>query len=328
MKMTRPWLEQLIGAWLLLLLMGLCLGLFSQMVPGDNPLGPLARMFDSLRVHILFAVLLGALLLLVLRRSFLAIACLVLSLVGIGAISYDYLQRSAPRGQKTDLAVLWFNVLKFNTTVPEELAAAFRDSGADIIVLAEAAPAQPAATLLHDLYPYQAGCVEPDPDRCNLLILSRLPLEMHELRAMASGPERLADFTVRTAAGPLVDIVAVHMSKPWYSALRGRDRIALHKQIRREREEPLIVLGDFNATSWSHDLLWLERRDHLLHPRWPVSTWPVSLGKFGLPIDHAMLRGGVSVTTTGAWGQALGSNHKGIFIGLELGRGQEESSAS
>ena len=77
-------------------------------------------------------------------------------------------------------------------------------------------------------------------------------------------------------------------------------------------------MGDFNAAPWSRSLWRLERAHGLRHPSRPIATWPRELGGFGLPIDHILLRGPAGFQEISPWGEALGSNHRGLLARVAL----------
>ena len=51
---------------------------------------------------------------------------------------------------------------------------------------------------------------------------------------------------------------------------------------------------------------------------WPVPTWPAAAGRFGVPIDHVLVRGGPRLVSIAPWGAELGSDHRGLLAALSL----------
>ncbi|ETX15954.1 hypothetical protein OCH239_12030 [Roseivivax halodurans JCM 10272] len=116
-----------------------------------------------------------------------------------------------------------------------------------------------------------------------------------------------------------MDIVAAHLVKPWYlSVAAGEASYAARILKRGPRQRPLLVVGDFNAAPWSRRVRSFEETHGLRHPPRPVGTWPASLGNFGVPIDHMLVRRGVRFAWQKAWGGHLGSNHRGLLAGIAL----------
>lgn len=317
--MPPPWIHRLAGACLLLTACALAAGLGGHLVPDNLPLlSVLLRMLDSLRPHLLGLAGLGAAALtgLGMRRS--GLACLLAAALGGGLLILDYRARALPAGaaEADGLTVLWFNLRKDNPVDSARLEAALRSSGADVIVLSEARPAQPVMQGLRDLYPYQAGCAA--PQACELLILSRVPVGAPELFATFAGPDRFAAFEPRLPGRPRVRIVALHRVKPWYLGMTGMEQAWIDAVLARAPQRPLIVMGDFNAAPWSRPLRSLERAQGLRHPPRPIATWPRRLGPFGMPIDHILLRGPAELRSIAPWGEGLGSNHRGLLARIAL----------
>ncbi|QQA45089.1 endonuclease/exonuclease/phosphatase family protein [Pelagovum pacificum] len=312
----RIWLERGIGLLLFMLASALWLGVYAQEIGDDNQLfGTLARILDSMRPVLLLLSLCLSGLLLALGLRWIGLAGLVLTVLAIGALVLDYRSRVAPAGEETDLTVLWFNVLGSNPIGPDALEQALRDSGADVIALAEAGPAREMAARLADLYPHHIGC---DPG-CGTLVLSRYPVEDTMLRPMEGGADRLIRFTLTVGARP-IDMLAVHMGKPWYLSVSQSETWRLNRIVANlvDRGRPLIVMGDLNAAPWSRRLQRLEERRGLAHARWPVATWPAALGPLAVPIDHVLLGEGAAFTGLEAWGGDLGSNHRGLIARIDL----------
>ncbi len=317
MTWQQIWWERLKGVWIAVVLLLLGLGLFSQLIPNSSQgLGTLARMTDNLRPHLL--AMSGAMALALVWDGGWRLGgalCLV-ALVGLATLSLDYRSRIAPSGSDTDLTVLWFNLLYTNPISPDRLEAAIRTSGAELVALAEAEPAQPVAARLADLYPYRLGCSEEGP--CDLLVLSKFPIEQASLVSVQAGDERLARFRLRTPDGHEVGIVAAHVIKPWYLPLARREWGILHQTVRQDRDRPLIVMGDLNAAPWSYWVKRIERWNGLRHAFVPIATWPKTVGQAGIPIDHILLGRQVALTGIASWGADLGSNHLGLLARIDL----------
>lgn len=316
--MTRPriWRERLIGVLLLGLVLTLLAAGISHLVPDRFGQGIVtqARMLDSLRVHLLPVAggLAGVLALLGERR--LALAGMLGAVLVAGALVLDYRARLAPNAAQADLSVLWFNVLESTSTPPGQLAEAIRASGADLVALAESTPMAGLPDLLAQSYPHRIGCEAGPP--CGLMILSRHPVRLIRLRDLASGPERFARLVVEVPEHPPLQVLALHMSKPWYLGLAAPERDVAGWALNGSRDVPFVLMGDFNAAPWSRRLRDLEQRFDLRHGPRPVPTWPSGLGAMGVPIDHVLVRGGMAFVSVEAWGADLGSNHRGVLAHL------------
>ena len=221
-----------------------------------------------------------------------------------------------PWADETDLTVLWFNSLSTNRIAPDRLERALRKTGADIVVFVEALPALGMRERLADLYPHAVGCrTRAD---CAMLVLSRLEPQDVRTRRVSGSAERLVRFAVSPEGHPPVAVLATHLIKPWYLSIAAEETTVATRMLEREPSGPLVVMGDFNAAPWSRRVRELEIAHDLRHPPRPVGTWPAALGALGVPIDHMLVRGGVRFAWQEPWGDALGSNHRGLLAGIAL----------
>ncbi len=316
----RAWTHRLEGIVLLFTAIALLFGLFGHHIPDTfQGLGVLSRMLDNFRPHLLGLALCGAAVLAISRMPKTALLIAVASIFGGLWMVLDHRQRIAPPLQSVShqMEVLWFNVLKDNPITPDQLSTALQSSNAAVIVLAEAAPAFAALPALAQAYPFREGCVA--QDQCELLILSQHPLGPITFETTAFGPQRLARFQVRPPNQNPVTVVAAHRIKPWYLGLTETGDDWMNAVLSGDRNTPLIVMGDFNATPWSRQLTHLTQVHGLqTYPR-PLSTWPAQAGPFGLAIDHILTRGPASITGLSTWGHDLGSNHLGLRATISIG---------
>ena len=84
------------------------------------------------------------------------------------------------------------------------------------------------------------------------------------------------------------------------------------------RSVPVLVVGDLNATPWSHARRALVRRGGLtdsLEGRGLQPTWPAGWGPLMIPIDHALTGPGLVVTRRGT-GPELGSSHLPLLVSV------------
>ena len=310
----RVWKHRIEGILLLIIGIALLIGLVGHRVPDTiQGIGVNLRILDNFRPQLLVLALIGSALLGIARVQRLAALTAVFSVLGGFVIAYDYRTR-LPTSLSTEptstIEVLWFNLLKENTITPERLGEELLNSNADLIVLAESAPAFAAIPALSDIYPYRAGCET--LDTCELLILSRIPLGPISFENTPFGPQRLARFHILRTDGPAVTVVAVHRVKPWYLGLTGTGEEWMNAVLGGRPDRPMIVMGDFNATPWSRRMSQLAHTHGLHSHVRPIATWPLQAGKLGLTIDHVLTRGPAQIRTLDTWGASLGSNHAGL----------------
>lgn len=213
-----------------------------------------------------------------------------------------------------------------------------RGATADILVLSE--PRQDWLSHIERLeaeYPYRSNARW--PDAIGPAILSRLPIlqtrTYHPLvesianqkLGLSSNQTRLAarfsfeEAVVAVSGRVRITLLGIHAPSPGdgpRSAMRNAyfERVASHcAQIK----GPLLLVGDFNVTPWSPFYRDFIQTTGLVNAtRGDLATWPAWLGPLGIPIDHALLRGAISLVRI-APGPLLGSDHRPIEFSVTLG---------
>lgn len=147
------------------------------------------------------------------------------------------------------------------------------------------------------------------------IALARIPVRLDSPVA-ALGREarpfriRLGDRDVR--------VVALHTPSPTTpTRARERDRELRAAGLWAARVSgDAIVLGDLNATPWSHsfhDLVRTGRLHSSLSGFGLQATWPSALGRFGIPIDHLLYSDGLAVVAREI-GPSFGSEHRSLWV--------------
>lgn len=280
---------------------------------------PGQALLQTLRFHIA-AALLGLVLLLFIggawRRALLFLLVFALSAGQGAAIVYRQQQtRIAAAGDSKPL----FKLLNFNLLTYNQNGAAIADfiigSGADLVLLMEAAPIAPYRKQLLATYPYYAGCgVGAD---CATLLLSRTPLEDVTVGSLSPVWTNRLITVATTIDGQRINIVGAHLVKPYFDEFVALEVDRLGDVIDR-LTGPLVLTGDFNAAAWSNSIDGLAWRAKLAPgPAYPA-TWPVRLGPLGVPIDNIFTRGALVIEHVDALDDALGSNHRGLMAEIAL----------
>lgn len=282
---------------------------------------PGQALLQSLRFHIA-AALLGLVLLLFIggawRRALVFLLAFAVS-AGQGAATI-YRQQEARDALvatpgKPLLKLLSFNILSGNPN-GEGIARFVVGSGADVVVLMEAAPIAPYVATLRTTYPYSAGCEE--GARCGgVVILSRTPLADVSMQSLSGiWLNRLVTATTEIG-GQEINLVAAHLVKPYFDEFAAEELAKLGAVIGR-LEGPVVLAGDFNAAAWSGAIDRLITRQQLLPgPGYPA-TWPVRLGPVGVPIDNIFTRAPLVIETVEAMADAMGSNHRGLMAEIGM----------
>ena len=253
------------------------------------------------------------------RRSGAALA--LLSLVAGAAITLDHLRLSLPRVPPArqgagEIRVLFFNVLQSNTANARAIARMTIALDPDVAIFAEASGLAPARDLLAAHFPFATGCDAATPEgACDLAVYARRPFLDHEIGPVAAF-SRQGYFRGRTldSTGAEVEIFGVHLLKPWFSGFAEGERDKLTWRSLFSRARPALMVGDFNAAPWTHALSDLLRQSGFRAARTITATWPSAAGAVGVPLDHALVRGGMRLVAVEPVGADLGSNHRGLLV--------------
>ncbi|MBR9823376.1 MAG: hypothetical protein GYB51_20520 [Rhodobacteraceae bacterium] len=315
----RRHLDRLAGALLLLALLLFGAGGLSRAVPDSWPGAVVPRFCETLAPWLLAAGALAALAAASLgaRRQGGLLAGLCL-LAGVGLLA-GHLRLTLPEvgtaEEPGDLRVLFFNVLYSNTANAEAIADMVIAEDPDIVLFAEYSGVLPAFPKLRAHFPY-AGLCGGRP--CSPAVFSRL--EPRETMTRALGAmENKGMFRGRFALadGREVTLIGVHLLKPWISGYAAIERETLIRQAAKAPEAS-VMLGDFNAPSWTSTLQEILDQTGFRALRRPRPSWPAGAGSLGIPLDHVLVRGGTRVVSARTVGTGLGSNHLGLLVTLRL----------
>ncbi len=217
-----------------------------------------------------------------------------------------------------ELRVVSFNVQASNpdrAEVMDYLAV----SSADVVFLLESSFEWENAVRRADL-PYVMAAAVPSDRSFGITYLARpglrtrpIPLDLNFSRALGVQVD-VGDETVA--------ILALHPLSPTSgSRSAARDDLLEAAAAWLEAHDGLeVVVGDLNASPWSHAFRSLVRRadlrntmrGHGLQPSWPVGWGPLMI-----PIDHALVGEGL-VATERRTGPALGSDHRPLEVTVQL----------
>ena len=275
-------------------------------------LGPIARMTESAAPQLaVLTVLLGMGIVALGGRRFGAALTLV-AVLGLAGVIWRHVERSAPLEPEASpvVHVLWYNMLHTNPVPPGDLVAALDASAADVILLTEATPLKTMRAQIAERFATVLGCAG---RRCDVMILVRDPAIQAELVPMPStGTDRMGVVQIALPDGQTLRLVAAHLLKPWYYGLSASDQWMVTHQAA-SAEGPVVIVGDFNAAPWSKRLRETADLCGLKTERVPVPTWPAAAGRWGIPIDLILTRGGAVLRQVTPWGgDELGSNHRGL----------------
>jgi endonuclease/exonuclease/phosphatase (EEP) superfamily protein YafD len=211
------------------------------------------------------------------------------------------------------IEVLFSNVYFSNQRL-DALATEILRVDADVVVLAELD--RRTGTLLDhlaDAYPYRVDCLA--HWSCDSAILSRLPL-VEDLSAWQA-ERRIAMSAARlaTAFGPIA-IAGVHLDQPLPPRQLGRQERQVDGllEMLARIDDPLLLVGDFNASPWARLMQGLAAGSGL-EIAWGIEgTWPAALPwPLRIAIDHALTGQGL-VLLDRAVIHLPGTDHKALQL--------------
>jgi endonuclease/exonuclease/phosphatase (EEP) superfamily protein YafD len=213
------------------------------------------------------------------------------------------------------LSVLAVNV-QYDNGEHTGLLASIAEAEPDIVLVVEfTARWDEHLASLAAKYPYQIR--HPQPDAFGIALYSRHPLANVSELTLASTVA--IDARIVTPRGD-VRVIGVHLRPPKSRALaheRNAQLSALAAHLA-TIDEPLTVLGDFNISPYSpYFTEWLAATG--LHDaragRGLEFTWPTHFPVLGVPIDHCLVRDGLTVAQYARL-PAFGSDHYPVLARL------------
>jgi len=251
------------------------------------------------------------------HRALLAFAVLTTLLNGalIAQLAWQPALRAATPADDFALRLLSLNVLTSNPH-KQRVIDLVTESGADVVVLTEVdVDWATALEALAAQYPYRI--VHPRPDNFGVALLSRMPLEEPTLMRIGDTPMPSVMARVRHQGRSLL-VVGTHPPPPLsarHAVVRDRQLNALGELVV-QRGEPVVVLGDFNATPWSAPMraltagrLGFRSLDAPWTPTWMVRT------PFAIPIDHVLCTAPLVIVSRNV-GPDVGSDHRPVQVEL------------
>jgi endonuclease/exonuclease/phosphatase (EEP) superfamily protein YafD len=280
------------------------LGLLVVVVLGYG--GPWIFELDLLahfRLHLLWlAIPLGVLAVLVGSETALwrTLAAAVLAAAGLAPLWAV----PAPAGEGVPVTVMTANVF-YHNALPEAVREALVGAGADILVTAETKrEVAYGSSALDQHYPHRLAPETKAPD-LRTVIWSRFPIRAGTLLPGGGAGPNGGYALVEVAPGREVLVMGLHLS---HVAIGNQgEQIAALGPIAADLPWPRIVMGDFNATPWSHAVASIEAATGTRRVPGVDSTWrgryPTPFGRveepIGLPIDHILLSEGIGFEEIG-----------------------------
>ena len=258
----------------------------------------------------------------VLRAKVWSLVAAIVLVVNLSFIVPYYLPNDSPQSTTSlaSLDVMSINVLSSNTNV-EAIRREIEKFKPDILVLQEIVPRW--FTALADVsaqYPNQVHAVR--EDNFGIWLLSKYPVVDQEI--IPWGSVELPTATFRYPVGDhLVRIVAMHpMSPADPEGVRWRNEQLRNIAARyKTTDDPLLVIGDLNTTSFSPIFEEFIQRLDLKDSRQGFglqSTWPAwAFNPLMITLDHCLVSEGVHVIRREV-GDYVGSDHLPVYVEVVL----------
>ena len=276
----------------------------------------------NLQLHLAIASSFALLVALILRRGVLPAGLLIIALVFLAHaiwMSREFAGGDAtPDSETPTLRLLSFNILMTNYQGGEAIRDLILSSGADVVNVMEAEPLQAHLPALAKLYPYRIGCGELT-DNCDLMMLSTRPLKGRAIASLSDiFGERMMTATI-DVDGQELHLAAIHTTKPYFDSFQAFE-LRNAAQLLNKLDGPIIVSGDFNASSISPGMRTFLRSTGLRTAASEPATWPVRAHWAGVAIDHVFVRPPLAIKSLERLPDALGSNHYGLLAEIAVPR--------
>lgn len=231
-------------------------------------------------------------------------------------LAWQGTSETSPSRRPGEIKLLSFNTWHANGDL-DRLQTYVERVDADIVLVYEFGPNKLALIeRLKTIYPYTGGCAE--TWHCSVQIFSKREFATVEAgrREQFDGPPRVVATYGQGAAR--LTIIGAHMMRPIDGPnghLKEMRRVA---GIAKAALGPVIVAGDFNATSWSHSFNVFREESGLTHMGRFLPSWPAEVkGLPQLAIDHVWVSKELTVTNVHL-GPHAGSDHRPLVASIRL----------
>ncbi|MEM9228517.1 MAG: endonuclease/exonuclease/phosphatase family protein [Pseudomonadota bacterium] len=261
--------------------------------------------FDTLGVLRLHAIV-GFAGIFVFAMAFVALTARYLALAGIVIAAAGIAPAMMPQDPIGVTDVRLYNQnLRFDNASPQDVVAIVETLAPDVVSLQEVTtPNRTALAPLRDQFRTEVFC---EFGRIgDLAILSNYALIGAPGCARGQG---VAWARLRAPAGEIT-VATVHMPWPWPYG-RQQEQVARVGALLADLEEPLVILGDLNAASWSHSTYMLEQLTGTRTVRGLRLTFQEPAFWPGLPLDHVLVSEDLAALVEKM--DTYGSDHAGLF---------------
>ena len=278
------------------------------------------ELYSHFRLQYFAASLLLLIVFIVLRSPMYAVLLLVTTVFNASYVLPWYFGATRVESDNT-IKLLHANVYAGNDQY-ERLFELIEAEQPDVIFLQEVSPQWRDATLrLHGDYPH--NYVEAREGSFGIAMYSRVALDSveHADSPPLGYPTIVATMTVNNEALTLINThPTIPMSRLQYEA--RNEQLRSIAALVNQAAGAVVLTGDLNASVWSSNYRKLEASTGLRNTRRGfgiLPTWPTFLPFAMIPIDHALVSGGIGVVETRT-GARIGSDHLPLIVEIAVGK--------
>jgi len=276
------------------------------------------RVYYLIGFWVLAMVLLGARLF---RVAAVSVLFCAIQLFAILPYYIPQVQSVAQERVKTD-KIIFANV-HYNHKDPEQIAQFLDKHQPDLVLFAEMTPELFAQLRgkIEEEYPY--NFYKNGKQSFDLAIFTKTK-PTNQVRVHYFGKNNVPALELQTTQNDKV--LSVILSHP-YSPLTGNSQNARNSELRAtaeyiaDKNDPTILIGDLNTTSWSpifHDMLTIADLNDSREGEGILSSWNSSLPPvMRIPIDHALVSDEIMVHNREVL-ESIGSDHLPILIEVSV----------
>lgn len=285
------------------------------------------ELFSHFRLQMLIvSVIISALLLI--YRSWLYLIPAVVALCLNAAAIYPLYFGTQPRASSDNFRLLTMNVSVTNRDF-ERISDCIKAAAPDVICVQELSP-EMNEYLAKSLTKYPYRLVDPRKDPFGIGIYSRFYINSQVLIPSdnivgAGGKQTINAVKIGITFGDqTVDVISAHPPPPLTQEVSNwRNRLLeFIADVAVKSENPLIIAGDFNCTSYSPVFSKILKRGKLqdseigfgIQPTWPNNMLPLTI-----PIDHVLYKGPIRIVDR-RLGPSINSDHTPVVVSFRIGK--------
>lgn len=220
------------------------------------------------------------------------------------------------------LSIISSNVLQFNENTGKLIELVKKKKPELLLAVETDDRWEEALRVLEDAYPYQIK--HPLDNTYGMLLYSQLPLKNTEIKFLLEEDIPSIFCKVTLPSHKEVEIICLHPKPPrpdkmQNSTERDAELLIVAKYVQ-HRDEPTVVMGDFNDVAWSHTTRLFQRISGMLDPRRGrgfFNTFHADYPFLRYPLDHIFHTNHFAIEAIERC-EHIGSDHFPVYASLVL----------